>query len=86
MHVSARRLQVGLSVSKKVGNSVTRNLIKRRLREAVRGLLPLMEDKYNFIIIARPSITGIKYQALCEELRSALKRAGLIKEGQCADS
>ena len=80
MHVTARRLQVGLSVSKKVGNSVTRNLIKRRLREAVRVLLPLMEDRYNFIIIARPSITRVRYVELCDELRSALRRAGLIKE------
>lgn len=47
-------LQVGFSVSKKVGNAVTRNKVKRRLRECFR---PHLGDVKNglYVIVARPS-------------------------------
>ena len=47
--------RLGLSVGKKAGKAVTRNRIRRLLREAMRGLLAGTSLNYDFVIIARRS-------------------------------
>jgi ribonuclease P protein component len=55
-HTPSHRL--GLSVGRRVGNAVTRNLVKRRLREAFRIIqhaLPTLEGHpYDLVINVRP--------------------------------
>ena len=49
--------RLGLSVGKKAGKAVTRNRVKRLLREVMRGLSQGTPLNYDFIIIARkPSV------------------------------
>ncbi len=68
------RNRIGISVSKKVGNSVTRHRVKRLVKEAYR----LHEDVFNsgldIVVIARMSAKGISYQ----ETESALLHLGSL--------
>ena len=80
IHLKGRDLKIGFSVSGKVGNAVTRNRIRRWLREDIRRLRWRLKcGKYVFI--ARQGIVGASHEALTRELTRLLDRAGLLKEG-----
>ena len=78
IYLRARELKVGFSVSAKVGNSVTRNKVRRRMREDFRMLRPdLVPGKY--IFIARTSAAEAPYPAMAGEMKALLKRANLFQ-------
>ena len=78
IYLRARELKVGFSVSAKVGNSVTRNKVRRRMREDFRMLRPdLVPGKY--IFIARTGAAEAPYPAMAQEMKSLLKRAKLFR-------
>lgn len=83
LHAKGRGLQVGFSVSKKVGNAVTRNLVKRRLRECFR---PHLGDVKNglYVIVARPSAAEATFQSLQKDVRYLLRKQDAFKEGNRA--
>lgn len=79
VHLKGRDLKIGFSVSGKVGNAVTRNRIRRWMREDVRKLRAQMKcGKY--ILVARPSLKDVSHEALTRELHSLLVRAKALKE------
>lgn len=79
IHMKGRDLKIGFSVSGKVGNAVTRNRIRRCLREDVRRLRPEMKCG-RYVLIARPSIVDVPHEAVTRELRKLLSRAKLLRE------
>jgi ribonuclease P protein component len=65
------------AISKRVGNAVTRNRIKRRLREVLR--LSALTEGYDIVIVARPAAAETDFQALKTELTLLMKRARLLE-------
>ena len=73
-------LRLGFSVSKKLGNSVVRNRVKRRLREAFRSNLPLLLPGFDLIVIARDAARDAPFSSLADSLRYLLRKAGLFQK------
>lgn len=79
IHLKGRDLKIGFSVSGKVGNAVTRNRVRRWLREDVRRLRYRMK-RGRYVFIARQGIADVPHEALTREVDRLLDRAGLLKE------
>jgi len=68
-------MRLGLTVSKKVGNAVTRNRMKRRFRELARAILPEAGHAgADHVLIGRQAGIERDYALLAEELRKALTK------------
>ena len=71
--------QIGISISKQVGNSVVRSRVKRIISEACR----LNIDKFavkNYVITAKVGIVDKKSTEVELELLRVLKKYGLLKK------
>ncbi len=66
--------RLGLSVSRKVGNAVLRNAVRRRLREAFYAALPRISGDLDLVVSARPPAAEATFDELREELARALRR------------
>lgn len=71
--------QLGISVSKKVGNSVVRSRVTRLIRESYRLNEEEISLGYNIVFIARSGAVSIGYKEMEKSVKHLLKKQGLIK-------
>lgn len=69
-------VRVGFSVSKRVGKATVRNLVKRRMREAVRQQLPSLQRGQDLVFIARPAASAASYDQIADSVTYLLRKTG----------
>ena len=67
--------RVGYTVSRRVGNAVRRNHVRRRLKEIVRLHPALLRDGCAHVLIAFPTAATVDYATLQAEVLCLLQRA-----------
>lgn len=67
--------RIGLTVTKKTGNAVERNRIRRRLRAAVRAVLPQAgRPGFDYVLVARRDALSADYRSLLDNLAGTLDK------------
>ncbi|PLK23771.1 ribonuclease P protein component [Porphyrobacter sp. TH134] len=69
-------IRFGITVTKKIGNAVVRNRMKRRFRELLRAALPTQGlPDHDHVLIGRAGGVERDFHLMAEELAKALERA-----------
>ena len=77
--------RIGLSVSKKVGNAVTRNQIKRYIKQSILELNEQLQTGNDYVIIARKPVAEMDFFEVKKSLTHVFKVGKVLKkqkEGQ----
>ena len=69
------RSRIGLSVSKRVGSAVTRNLIKRRIQTAFANICN--GGGWDLVVIAKPPSSSVSYGELYAGIETLITRLGI---------
>jgi ribonuclease P protein component len=68
--------RIGITVSKKVGNAVVRNRVKRWIRECYRRRRPQFPARLDLVVVARPAAATASHAVVCRELTTLVRRFG----------
>jgi ribonuclease P protein component len=77
--------RLGLSVSRRVGTAVTRNIVRRRLREVFHSALPEIPGQLDLVVSARPAAAAATFRELSEEFVRSLRKLGESRKIQEAE-
>ena len=69
----------GFIISKQIGNAVTRNRVRRLLREAVRHLHPRLRPGFDVVIVARRDIVGQPFLTIQRTIEELMDKAKLVR-------
>lgn len=72
----------GISVSKKIGKAVTRNRVKRLIKEAINSLLKeySLDNHNDLVIIARKPTSQMELHQFEKSLRDLFRKAKIFKK------
>ena len=75
-------VRLGFTVSKKVGNAVERNRVRRRLREIVRLVdANRMRSGHDYVLIGRRAALKVPFARIAEDFEGALRRVHARRNG-----
>ena len=74
------RNRLGISVSHKVGNSVVRHLLIRRMREIFRKNEEKIKNGYDIIVVFRIGSDKKEFQIIEKDFIYVCKKHGILKE------
>ena len=83
--VRAGRKRFGVTVTKKVGNAVQRNRIKRLVREVWRREKPRLPDGLEMVFVARKSATMMTYEQLRRQFEELIHKLSHRDPGASGD-
>lgn len=73
-------IRYGLTASRKVGNAVTRNRARRRLRALANELLPHALPDHDYVLVARDTTPHIDFETLRQDLIKGMKRMKIWRD------
>ncbi|MGF2618429.1 ribonuclease P protein component [Rossellomorea vietnamensis] len=76
--------RIGLSVSKKIGNAVVRNQVKRYIRQVFLELKDDVKNQYDYVIIARKPAADMEFHEIKKSLMHVLKKCKALDAKQSA--
>lgn len=71
--------RLGISVSKKVGNSVVRSRVTRLIRETYRLHEEKVSSGWDLVVIARNTANGATFYEISKAMENVLKRQKIYK-------
>lgn len=72
--------RLGLAVSKRVGSAVTRNRVKRRLREIFRHHKTFLKSPHDIVVVARREAAQAPFSAYTQQYLSLLRRYQAVRK------
>lgn len=72
--------RVGFTVSKKIGKSVVRNKVKRRMREICRLEFHRLKNGYDLVFVPKKNVVDISYKELESSMLHILKISNVLKD------
>lgn len=72
--------RIGITITKKIGNAVVRNKIRRRIKEIYRLNFYRIKGGYDLVFIPKKNVVDISYKELESAVIHILKISSMLKE------
>ncbi|MBQ8698536.1 MAG: ribonuclease P protein component [Schwartzia sp.] len=74
--------KAGFAAGKKLGNAVTRNRLKRLMREGYRKNQARLAEGFYFLLVARKPAVGVKEPKMESAFLELARRASVLRQGK----
>jgi ribonuclease P protein component len=74
--------QVGFSINKKVGNAVTRNRVKRRLKNIIESTAGNLRSGFIIVFVGRPLAAESSFSELKSSAHRLLRKANILEDSR----